>query len=650
MMSEGIVKKSGPVDTNRTPHAVWRTLPLGAVRLRAGFWSGRQSLNRNVSLRHGFEMLEKAGNFDNLRIAAGRRQGKFRGRNFYDEDVYKWLEALGWELGLAPDAELQKMADEVIELISAAQRPDGYLNSYYQVAEPDNRWTDMDFGHELYCAGHLIQAAVAFQRALGDSRLLDVACRFADHICSTFGPGKRSWAPGHPEIEMALIELYRETGRTRYLEMSEYFVDERGKRRMAGLGSSGPEYHQDHIPVRQVQEATGHAVRQLYLTTGVTDLYMETGEPALLDAMDRLWRDVVGSKMYITGGVGSRYDGESFGEPYELPTDTCYCETCAGIANLMWNWRMLLVSGDGKYADTIERTLYNTVLSSPGLDGKHYFYVNPLMVRASRYLRMSDSSPAETNLDHRPEWHYVACCPPNVMRLLSSLAHYYATTDQKGIQIHLYGPAELALESDGHPIALRMETEFPWQGRVHVEIKETADAPWALRLRMPEWCHQPSLYLNGKVVSPLIVEKGYVALDRVWRVGDIVELNLDMPPLLVESNPRVDATRNCLAIQRGPIVYCLEDQDQEVRDRLLDIQIDASAAPEAHWQRDLLGGVMVVQTMGYVLELQGTEGELYSATRPSTHPSRRSVRLTAIPYYAWGNRGLGPMRVWIPRA
>jgi DUF1680 family protein len=339
------IDTAGPVDTSHSPFVRLQALPLGAVRFKPGFWTGLQATNRRVSLKHGYDMLKKAGNFDNLKLAAGAGSGQYRGMNFLDEDVYKWLEALAWEMGNAPDAELQHMADEAIALISAAQQPDGYLNSYYQVVEPDRKWADLDFSHELYCAGHLFQAAVAFERALDDSRLLEVACRLADHIASVFGPGKKEGACGHPEVEMALVELYRSIGNETYLNLAQFFVDQRGQKRMRGLGANGPEYHQDHVPVREAQEVAGHAVRQMYLLAGVTDLYMETGEQVLLEAVDRLWHDMTGTKTYLTGGLGSRYDGEAFGEAYELPPDQCYCETCAAIGSLMWNWRLLLITG-----------------------------------------------------------------------------------------------------------------------------------------------------------------------------------------------------------------------------------------------------------------------------------------------------------------
>ena len=445
MLSYKTTPDVGPVDTSHSPHASLKTLKFKQVSLHEGFWNKKLAINRKRSLRFGFEMLEKAGNFDNLRIAAGLIKGVYRGYVFQDSDIYKWLEAVAWEMGKEPDQELSAMADQAIELIAAAQRPDGYINSYVQTREAFAPWTDLDNGHELYCAGHLFQAAVAFARALGDVRLLTIACRFADHIDSVFGPDKRHGTCGHPEVEMALVELFRVTGQSRYLDLANFFIDQRGQNAMKGHRSYGPEYHQDHIPVRQVTEAAGHAVRQLYLASGVTDLFLETGEQSLFEAMQHLSKDIVETKLYITGGLGARFDGEAFGDPYELPADQCYCETCAAIASLMWNWRMLLASGESQYADQMERALYNNILAGPALDGQHFFYMNPLMLREARDLRLSSDLPSNEVFipDQRPKWHACACCPPNVMRLFASLPHYLATYDARGIQIHHFASADV---------------------------------------------------------------------------------------------------------------------------------------------------------------------------------------------------------------
>src|SRR5687768_2171058 len=506
-MSHAQDKATGPVDNSHSKNSSYRVLPDEAVRFTRGFWAERQAVNHNVSLKHGYAMLNKAGNLHNLKMATGLESGTYHGMNFSDETVYKWLEGLGWELGRAPDQELQALADEVISLVAAAQQPDGYLNSYYQVAELEGKWSDLDFGHELYCAGHLIQAAIAFKRAVGDERLLDIACRFVDHIESVFGPGKKEDACGHPEIEMALVELSRLTGEERYLQLAQFFVDQRGKRKMRGLGANGPEYHQDHVAVREAKEVAGHAVRQMYLAAALADLYMESGEQDLLETSRRLWEDMTRGKMYITGGVGSRYDGESFGESYELPPDQCYCETCAAIGNFFWNWRMLLITGEGRYADLMERLLYNGILSSPGLDGASFFYVNPLMLRNGQYVRLSANPPEEHKTSGRPEWHYVACCPSNTMRLRASLSNYFASRNETGLQIHQYTNMEISSKGN----RLTIETDYPWDGRVKIAITEGGDQPWALSLRVPGWCQSFALRVNGQNINGNL-QKGYVTI------------------------------------------------------------------------------------------------------------------------------------------
>ena len=642
----------GPVNTSRSPYAHLNTLEFRNVSLNEGFWTKKITVNRKASLQFGFEMLKKAGNFDNLRIAAGSFKGKYRGYVFIDSDIYKWLEALAWEIGREPDEDLSSMADQAIALVAAAQRFDGYINSYVQSREFFEPWTDLDNGHELYCAGHLFQAAVAFKRALDDDRLLNIACKFADHICSIFGPDKRHGACGHPEVEMALVELFRATNESRYLELAEFFVDQRGQNEMKGHRSYGPEYHQDHVQVRKVVEAAGHSVRQLYLASGVTDLFLETGEQALLDAMLRLSKDIVETKLYITGGMGARFDGEAFGDPYELPTDQCYCETCAAIASFMWNWRMLLASGDGRFADQMERALYNNILASPALDGRHYFYINPLMLREARDLRLStDLPPSEVFIpDQRPEWHDCACCPPNVMRLFSSLSHYLATHNAEGVQIHHFASADIECDlPNGQRIKIKLTTEYPWQGHIKLQVVESGKSPWALSIRIPEWSQTPIVSVNGIVMDDLRREKGYLILEREWKAEDVINLELEMDAMLVASNPRIDATRGCLAIQRGPIVYCLEDRDQEINGQLLDVEIDKNQPLSTRWEKDLLDGVMIVEAGGQYIDSESWQGNLYQPAAFSVSANPRPVRLVAIPYYAWGNRKIGGMRVWIPQ-
>jgi len=626
------------VSTAKSLHARWRTLPVGKVTLTGGFWREKQAINRRVSLRHGYRMLGQSGNLNNLRLAAGAGEGAYRGPVFMDSDVYKWLEAASLDLANDRDPELEALVDEVIALIAAAQQPDGYINSYYQVhKQPEERWTNLDHDHELYCAGHLFEAAVAHHRATGKRELLDVACHFAGCIDGVFGPGKHDGAPGHPEIELALVELYRETGEQRYLDLAVFFIDGRGKGRMRGYGRWGAAYHQDHVPVRQASEVVGHAVRQLYLTAGVADAYLETGEQALMDALERLWHDATARKMHLTGGYGARHEGEAFGHAYELPSDECYCETCAAIAAMMWNWRMLLATGDPRYADTLERSLYNGFLSGVSLDGQRYFYVNPLQSRGGIA---------------RPEWYGCACCPPNVMRQIALLGNYMATTDETGVQVHQYASATIEAavgdaETARSLVVLQMETRYPWEGRVKITVAETGAEPWTLALRIPGWCKYASLWLNGDIIAGGASDGTYASLTRMWQPGDVVELDLALSPRLTAAHPRVDAIRGSLAIERGPLVYCLEEEDQQPGVDLLDVCLAPNAELEAVWQEDLLGGVVTVVADGQAADVGDWEEQLY---RPASAPETdaRPVKLIAVPYYAWANRTSGAMRVWIP--
>ena len=632
-----------PVDTNRSPHATWRTLPLDAVTLSGGFWAARQVVNAERSLSHGYRMLEEAGNLNNLRLAAGQAQGEYKGPVFQDSDVYKWLEAVGYQSALGLSADLHAKADETIELIRAAQADDGYLDSYYQVVAPDRRWTEIPHGHELYCAGHLIQAAVAFQRCAGDGRLLGVARRLVDHIGTVFGPDKRAGTPGHPEVEMALVELYRETNESRYLDLAKFFVDQRGRGLLGPSPIGGRAYYQDRVPVRETTELEGHAVRALYLASGVADVYLETGDQSLLESLSRQWQDFVGHKVSVTGGAGARYDGEAFGRPYELPNEAAYNETCAAIASIMWNWRMLLATGDARFADLIESTLYNGFLSGVSLDGERFYYINPLLSRGEQ------SGAGRRSRDRQP-WYRVACCPPNVMRLLASLGHYFATVSPMGLQIHQYGPAAIETELEpGRRVGVSVETDYPWDGRVVLTVTHTDSQPWELRLRRPGWCTSPALRIGDQSLDVAGDGADYVAIERVWQVGERVELTLPMPPRLVEANPRLESARDCAAIERGPMVYCLEQCDSPTAS-VLGVQIDTTAPLESSWQSDLLGGVSVVRARGVGGPLESwSDGSLYRPLQHAETAPPQPLTLTAVPYYAWANREPGAMRVWIPR-
>jgi uncharacterized protein len=537
-----------------------------------------------------------------------------------DSDVYKWLEAVGWEPQLA------ERADEVIELVVAAQCDDGYLNSHYQLMRSrEERFTNLAWDHELYCCGHLIQAAIAHARNRGDERLLAVARRFADHVDSVFGPGRRDGTPGHPELETALVELYRETGERRYLDLAGFFVDQRGHGLLqpANFGSS---YFPDHVPVREQTAIAGHAVRALYLAAGVTDLYLETGEERLLDVMRAQWEDMTGGKTYLTGGLGAHHRDEAFGDPYELPPDRCYGETCAAIASIHWNWRMLLATGDVRHADLLERTLYNGFIAGLALDGGGYAYVNPLQVR-------------EGAAQVRHPWFACACCPPNVMRLLGSLHCYLATSDDEGLQVHQYVGG--TLRADGR--AVRVRTDYPWDGRVEVAIEETSGEPWTLSLRVPGWCADARV--DGEAAAP-----GYARLRREWRAGDRVVLELGMTPRLIAPHPRIDAVRGCLAIERGPLVYCFEGADAPAGTSIEDVLLDPGEGLEDAPHPELLGGIVAVAASGRHRRATGFDpawpyGPADGANGLEDGPP---VSLLAVPYALWGNRGAGAMRVWTP--
>jgi uncharacterized protein len=621
-------------ETRRTEEpARTRLRPLGPgqARIVGGFLAERQRVNREATIPHGFEQLGRAGPLDNLRLAAGG-DGRYRARAdtsgatfpFLDSDVYKWLEAVGWELGRGPDPGLAAAADQAIGLVAAAQRPDGYLNSYVQVVGDGTPYRDLAWGHELYCIGHLIQAAVAWHRALDDDRLLGIAVRAADRIERDLGPGGREGVDGHPNIEMALVELTRVTGEQRYLALAARLLDLRG-RGLLGEGRFGAAYWQDHLPVREAATVAGHAVRQLYLDCGAVDVAVELGDEALLEAARRRFEEMVATRAYLTGGLGSRHRDEAFGDPFELPPDRAYAETCAAIASVMLGWRLLLATGEARYADAVERALYNGVLSGVSLGGTRFFYVNPLQRRTHRAWEPPGHG-------ERAPWYPCACCPPNLMRLLSSWQQYLASSDDGGVQLHQYASADLEAEVAGGAVRLAVRTGYPWDGRVTVEVTQTPGRPWTLSLRVPGWSR--SATLSGPAgAGPRSAGPGAAELSRRWAVGDTVTLELDLPVRVTEPDPRVDAVRGCVAVERGPLVYCLESADLPPGTELEALRWDPGREPAAAPRPDL--GEAVV---GIAVPLVGPGPDGPAA-----------VAAGAVPYFAWANRGAGAMRVWIPR-
>jgi DUF1680 family protein len=619
------------VDTSASRFARLRPVPLSGVTLADPFWGPRLRALREVTLPTQHRLLEETGRIDNFRRAAGKVQIPFQGRFYNDSDVYKWLEAVAWALAWGPAEPIAHLADGVIAEIAAAQGPDGYLDTYFALDRAAERWTNLRDKHELYCAGHLIQAAIAHQRATGRGRLLAVARRLADHICATFGPaaaGKRPGTPGHEGIEMALVELSRETGDPRYRDQALFFLDARGH----GLIGGSP-YHQDHQPFRDMDRLEGHAVRAVYLAAGAADLYTETGEPALRATLERLWKNMAARQTYASGGLGARYQGEAFGHDYELPNARAYAETCAAVASVMWNGRMLALEGDARYADALETALYNGVLAGLSLDGQAYFYANPL---------------ADDGTHRRQSWFDCACCPPNLARLLASLPGYAYSFSDEGVWVHLYiqGLAHFRL-GDGRAIGLRQLTRYPWDGEVVIEVE--AGGPFSLSLRVPAWCEAgASLSVNGRSHDGDLVPGSYIHLRRAWGAGDTVCLNLPMPARRIECHPYAAENWGRVALMRGPLLYCLEGIDHpghDLRDLVLPLEAPLSAVDRP----DLLGGVVAVhgQALAVPPDPDWTR-HLYRTARLHPAPAEtQAVPLTAIPYYAWANRAASPMQVWL---
>jgi DUF1680 family protein len=630
------------VDTSRSPHCRLRPVPLTAVRLEDEFWAPRLRTNREVTLPGQYEQCEQTGRIDNFRRASGKKQIDFQGIYFNDSDVYKWVEAASFSLATHPDPRLQQMLDTVVQEIADAQDSDGYLNTYFTFDRKAERWTDLPAKHELYCAGHLFQAAVAHHRATGRKELLDVARRFADHIMATFGPDARPGACGHEEIELALVELYRDTGDERYLRQAGFFLGQRGRKPPVIGGSP---YLQDHQPFRELGRVVGHAVRMVYLTSGAADIYAETGEPALRVALERLWRNMTERHSYVTGGIGARYEGEAFGADWELPNDRAYAETCAAIGSVMWNWRMLQLDGEARFADALETTLYNGVLSGLSLDGQAYFYQNPL---------------ADGGSHRRQPWFGCACCPPNIARLLASLPGYFYSTSDQGIWVHLYATGTMSIEWPDphhsppithHSLTLRQQTRYPWEGDVEIEMERDAPAPFSLFLRIPGWCEGALVSVNGEALDAEARPGSYVELCRRWCSGDHVLLSLPLPIRRIVSHPYVTNNSGRAVLARGPLVYCLEGTDHpgvDVRDLVLPMQTPLQARHEP----GLLGGVFTLTGEAIADPPTDWAGRLYRSLTPGEKQSAAlsegtTVPIQAIPYYAWANREPGPMQVWI---
>lgn len=576
------------------------------VRIQDNFWSPRLKKHITATLPVCIDQIEnqtgRIRNFENAANGTGEHSGIF----FDDSDVYKALEGMAYSLINNPDPELEKKADQWIDKFAAAQQPDGYINTFYTLTGLDKRWSNMD-KHEMYCAGHMIEAGVAYYKATGKRKLLDVCTRMADHMMNTFGPGKRHWVPGHEEIELALVKLYQVTGQENYLNFANWLLEERGH----GYGSKGDEgkwdpiYYQDDKPVREMTDIAGHAVRCMYLYCGMADVAAIKRDSGYIAALNRLWDDVVLRNMYITGGIGSSRHNEGFTEDYDLPNLDAYCETCASVGMVLWNQRMNQLTGDSKYVDVLERSMYNGALAGISLTGDRFFYVNPLESKGNH---------------HRQAWYGCACCPSQISRFLPSIGNYIYGTSKEAIWVNLYIGNSTEIQAGKNHITLKQETDYPWNGEVKLTVSSTTPLNKEIRLRIPGWCKQYTLAVNGQQQTAP-VEKGYAVVQKEWKDGDEISLHLEMPVEIVEADSRVKQNTGKRAIQRGPLVYCMEETDNTKNfDKLA---ITPQTAFNCNFETSLLNGVEIIQA---------TNGD---------------KTISLIPYYAWDNREAGKMKVWI---
>ncbi|WP_290708664.1 beta-L-arabinofuranosidase domain-containing protein [Flavihumibacter sp. CACIAM 22H1] len=609
------------------------------VSITDPFWKGRMQVVATNTLDACVLYTEtKTGRIRNFEKAAAGK-GEHEGIYYDDSDVYKALEAMAYSLKNHPDAETEKKADEWIRKIAAAQLPDGYLNTYYQLTDLTKRWTDME-KHEDYCAGHLIEAGIAYHNTTGKRSLLEVAIRFADHIDANFRLANRPWVSGHQEIELALMRLYHHTGARKYLELSQWFLEQRGH----GLGKGkiwdewkDPDYCQDGLPVKEQQEITGHAVRAMYMYTGAADVAAVTRDAGYMKAMHTIWEDVVYRNMYITGGIGAQGKNEGFGKDYDLPNETAYCETCASVGMVFWNQRMNMLSGESRYIDVLERSLYNAALDGLALTGDRFFYGNPL---------------ASSGQHQRREWFGTACCPSNIARLVASLGNYIYSTSSNAVWVNLYIGSEIKLPLNKQQVGLSMQTGYPWKGTTTIAITESAKQAYQLRLRIPGWLQAPvpgdlyrfsdglptgsvKLLLNGKEI-PFTTENGYAVVERKWKKGDLLEINTPLELRKIMSHPDLKQNTGSIALQYGPMVYCVEGVDNG--GKALNFIVPKDARFKVQYEAGKLGGINTIQFDANVFDVSA-DGQQITTTRKT---------MTAIPYFSWNNRGAGEMLIWLP--
>ena len=635
-------RDQGVLNLANSPYAKLHSVPVHAVTIEDGFWSKRRETNVKSSIPTMRDQLLEHGRMDNFRRLVGKSSEPQKGPVYSDSDIYKWMEAVGFALQSGELPEVHNQTAAMIKEVIAVQEPSGYINTYYVQDRAEQRMlqkTQRD-GHELYCLGHMLQGAIAYYRATGDTTLLDAGAKMVDDfLIPNYGPGpdKKPIVAGHPEIEMSLIELYRTTGRKQYVDLAGYILhgDDRFK-----FEPSRIVYMYCGIPFTSRTKLEGHAVRAMYACCGATDYYLETGDETYWKTLTTLWNDLSQRQMYITGGVGARSDGESFGDAYELPNSQAYGESCAAIGNMMWNWRMLAASGEAKHADVIERALYNGINSGMSLDGTTYCYRNPLAFNP------------DSGEQIRNPWYDTTCCPPNLERTFASLPGYFYSTSKDGLYVHLYDNSTLDWHlENGTPLKVVQKTNYPWDGDVKLTVSPAEPADFAVNVRIPGWAKSAKVAVNGKVFEGAKPGE-YFSIKRRWSPGDTVTLAFPMAAEIVASNPRVEENLGRVAVQRGPIVYCMEGLDQnaaaaDFAEVAIVVNPKALKAFEVQHKPALLEGVTVLKHSGAVYESASDKGPLYADATAAT-PKTRAESLTLIPYYAWANRKPTEMQVWIP--
>ncbi len=632
-----------------------RRIALNRIRIEDDFWSRIQNLVRETVIPYQEKILndeipgiEKSHALANFRIAAGMEEGEFYGMVFQDSDVAKWLEGVAYALAVYPDAALEKRADQVIEIIEKAQCDDGYLNTYFTIREPEHRWQNLLECHELYCAGHMMEAAVAYYEATGKDRLLRVMERMADHIDRRFGPGRQTGIPGHQEIEIGLLRLYHVTGEKRYLNLARYFLEERGRNpdffkaeaarrdwQHFGMDPEDTRYNQSYAPVYEQKEAVGHSVRAVYMYTAMADLAGTQGDEKLYQACCTLWDSITQKRMYLTAGIGSSGQQECFTKDYDLPNDRIYAETCAAIGLIFYAKQMLECEVDGRYADVMERAFFNGTISGMQLDGRRFFYVNPLEVNPGI---SGEVFGLRHVLTQRPEWYTCACCPPNLVRLIMSLGHYLWDETPDTIYSHMFAGQDAELEK----ARIRVVSAYPWTGEVTYTVQAKTDRPFALAIHIPAYIRDIEVRINGeKVDVQAQIRKGYLHLTRIWGEADAVTIIFEMPVRRIYANQKLLDDAGKVALMRGPVVYCFEGMDN-TEAPLQSQSVDKVLHEEIYiMESGPLADMTGIRVDGRALI---SSSEALYAEEP---PRIKDVRLTAIPYFAWGNRGENQMRVWM---